>query len=215
MALRALLCLFARARFAHQVPRHRGRRAGARGDHARRRRRPCGAWPLRATGAEAPSAGCTAVPLAAARSAWLAALRSPRKRPRPGGAVWTPSPRRGRSSRSPGSLGAFACAAREGRAKRTRHGCRAAGCTAGLSPERATAIACMHTRTAPSDSLSADSSVASHPRDPALVARVRMARRACDDLEQQRGEALRSLSPPRCSRLLSVGHAVELWGRAP
>ena len=36
---------------------HRGRRAGARGDHVRRRRRPCGAWPLRATGAAAPIGG--------------------------------------------------------------------------------------------------------------------------------------------------------------
>ena len=63
---------------------------------------------------------------------------------------------------------------------------------------------CMHTRTAPSDSLSADRSVASHPREPALVARARMASRACDDLEQQRGEALRSLSPPTCSRLLRL-----------
>ena len=68
----------------------------------------------------------------------------------------------------------------------------------------------MHTRTAPSDSLRAARSVVSQPREPALVTRVRMASSACDDLEQQRGEAVRSVSAPKVQQVAHVGHGVQL-----
>ena len=89
-------------------------------------------------------------------------------------------------------------------AKRSRHGARAAGCTAGLSPESATPTACAHTRTAPSDSLSAASSVLSQPREPALVTRARMDSSGCAALVQHLGETVRSYSGPRCSRWLRL-----------
>ena len=52
--------------------------------------------------------------------------------------------------------------------------------------------------------MAAVSSVVSHPRDPAFVTRVSMARSDCEALEQQRGEARRSLSAPRCTKWLRL-----------
>ena len=72
-------------------PRLRARRPG------RRQQRPCGAWPLRATGAEAPLVARTAAPSAVACVAWRAELRGRVRGSRPCAAVWPPSPRRGLS----------------------------------------------------------------------------------------------------------------------
>jgi len=53
-------------------------------------------------------------------------------------------------------------------------------------------MACVHTRTAPSEPLMASLSVDSHPRLPALVTRAKIANRPLDALAHARGQATRS-----------------------
>ena len=88
--------------------------------------------------------------------------------------------------------------------KRERQSRRAAGCKQGCSPEKHTPIACMHTRTVPSESLAAAWSVLSHPRLPAFVERARMHNSPCDDLTQHLGDATRSYSAETSSKLLRL-----------
>ena len=212
---RARLRLLARARLAHQVLLDGLRGRDARDDHARARVGHAVHRGRERRVRHARSGACAAGPRAGACAAWPRAWRS---RPQHGGQV-QPDRLLHRAGRLWHHvlevlvrLQAQRAQQREALAPRpTRRRVHRR-----VEPARARPPAhCMHTRTAPSDSLRAASSVVSHPRDPALVTRVRMERSDCDVLEQQRGEAVRSRSVPRCSQVAQRWPRCTARARAP